>query len=193
MNDTTFITDTGASRHMVYSNKYLTDMVSHIASVTAADNDLLECREKVAYRDYFKNSLGQQIPVYLTYELHAPGLNINLFSITKRIDKPRIELKGMQQNLSILVNGVRIDFEKQLTYGTGKLYASDITPTSNKVETEYTIGEEAEFVIINFYKFHSMMGHPHNSVLKQTARANNVQLTGVQHRPRTIALRLISG
>jgi hypothetical protein len=30
-----------------------------------------------------------------------------------------------------------------------------------------------------------MMGHPHNAVLKETAKANKIQLTGVHHRPCT--------
>jgi hypothetical protein len=30
-----------------------------------------------------------------------------------------------------------------------------------------------------------MMGHPHNAVLKETALANKIQLTGVHHRPCT--------
>jgi hypothetical protein len=29
------------------------------------------------------------------------------------------------------------------------------------------------------------MGHPHNAVLKETAQANKIQLTGVHHRPCT--------
>jgi hypothetical protein len=37
----------------------------------------------------------------------------------------------------------------------------------------------------NFDKFHSMMGHPHNAVLKETAKANKIQLTGVHHHPCT--------
>jgi hypothetical protein len=63
--------------------------------------------------------------------LYVPGLNVNLFSTIKYIDKPEVKFKGTYQNLVLIINGVRIDFDKQLTYGSVKLYASDITPTIN--------------------------------------------------------------
>jgi hypothetical protein len=36
---------------------------------------------------------------------------------------------------------------------------------------------------MTFDKFHSLMGHPNNVVLKETARAHNIQLTDVHRRP----------
>jgi hypothetical protein len=38
---------------------------------------------------------------------------------------------------------------------------------------------------LDFNKFHDILGHPHNVTLKETAKANNIQLTGVHHRPCT--------
>jgi hypothetical protein len=75
--------------------------------------------------------------------------------------------------LVLLVQDVRIEFEKQLEYGTGTLYASDTIRTVHKQETAYDISE-GSLAIINFDKFHSMMGHPHNGVLKETAKANKI-------------------
>jgi hypothetical protein len=114
---------------MVYSKNYLTDMVPHIASITSGHDDLLECSEKGTYRGYFKNCLQKLIPVYLTDVLHVTGLNVNLLSMTKCINKLGIEFRGTHKNFVVLVQGVRIDFEKQLEHGTGTIYASDITPT----------------------------------------------------------------
>jgi hypothetical protein len=81
----------------------------------------LECTEKGTYRGYFMNSLGKRIPLYLTDVLHVPGLNVNLFSMTRCINKPGIYFRGAHKSLVLLVKGVRIDFEKQLVYGTGTL------------------------------------------------------------------------
>jgi hypothetical protein len=94
LNENTFIADTGASSHMVYSKKYLTDLVPYDASITAGHDELMKCTEKGAYRGYFKNALRKKIPVYLTNVLHVPGLNVNLFSITKCIKKPGIQFQG---------------------------------------------------------------------------------------------------
>jgi hypothetical protein len=75
----------------------------------------LICTEKGIYRGYFKNALGKKIPVYLTDMRHVPGLNAILFSLTKWIKTPGISFQGTHKNLVLLVKGVRIDFEKQLT------------------------------------------------------------------------------
>jgi hypothetical protein len=85
MNKTTFNADTGASSHIFYSKKYLTDLVPHIASITAGNDDRLECTDKGTYRGYFKNSLGKQIPVYLADVIHVSCLSVHLFSMTKCI------------------------------------------------------------------------------------------------------------
>jgi hypothetical protein len=47
MNDTTFIVDTGACSHRVYSKKYLKDVAPLAASITEGNEDLLECTIKV--------------------------------------------------------------------------------------------------------------------------------------------------
>jgi hypothetical protein len=60
LNENTFIADTGASSHMVYSKKYLTDMVPYDASITAGHDDLMKCTEKDTYKGYFKNTLGKR-------------------------------------------------------------------------------------------------------------------------------------
>jgi hypothetical protein len=142
---------------MVYSKKYLTDLVSYDASITAGNDDLMICTEKGTHREYFENTLGKKIPVYLTDVLDVLGLNGNLFSITKCIDKPGIQFQGTHKNLVLLVKGVKLDFEKEITYGTGTLYASNITPTVKQTESAYAITEGA-FATINLDKFHSMMG-----------------------------------
>jgi hypothetical protein len=38
---------------------------------------------------------------------------------------------------------------------------------------------------LDFNKFHDILGHPHNVTLKEAAKSNNIQLTGVHHRPLT--------
>jgi hypothetical protein len=38
---------------------------------------------------------------------------------------------------------------------------------------------------MDFNKFHNILGHPHNVTLKETAKAYNIQLTGVHQRPCT--------
>jgi hypothetical protein len=129
--------------------------------------------QKKVLDEVISRMLWKKIPVYLTDVLHVPGLNVNLFSITNCINKPGIDFQGTHKNLVLKVQGLRVT-----------LYASDITPKSKQVESAYAITEGA-FAIINFDKFHIMMGHPHNAVIKETAKANKIQLTGAHHRPCT--------
>jgi hypothetical protein len=45
------------------------------------------------------------------------------------------------------------------------------------------VSPEAANLAMTFDKFHSLMGHPNNAVLKETAKAHNIQLTDVYDRP----------
>jgi hypothetical protein len=91
-----------------------------------------------------------------------------LLSITKCITK-----HGVQFFLSI--NGTQIKFDKEIQHGTGKLFTIDIKPLSC----------EAAYQDLDFNKFHDILAHPHNITLKETAKANNIHLTGFHHRPCT--------
>jgi hypothetical protein len=73
------------------------------------------------------------------------------------------------------ISGTQIKFDKEIQHGTGKLFAIDIKPLSC----------EAAYLVLDFNKFHDILGHPQNVTLKETAKANNIQLTGVHHRPCT--------
>jgi hypothetical protein len=82
--------------------------VPYDASITAGHDDLMICTEKGTYRRYFKNDLGKKIPVYLTDVLYVPVLNVNLFSITKCINKPGMQFQGSPKNLVLLVKGLEL-------------------------------------------------------------------------------------
>jgi hypothetical protein len=94
LNENTFIADTGASSHMEYSKKYLTDLIPYDASITAGHEDLMKCTNKGTYRGYFKNAVGKKIPLYLTDVLHFPGLNVNLFLSQSVLTNQKYNFKG---------------------------------------------------------------------------------------------------
>jgi hypothetical protein len=45
------------------------------------------------------------------------------------------------------------------------------------------VSPEAANLAMTFDKFHSIMGHPNNAVLKETSKAHNIQLPDVHLRP----------
>jgi hypothetical protein len=65
--------------------------------------------------------------------------------------------------------------DKEIQHGTEKLFAIDIKPHSC----------EAAYLIMDFEKVRNILGHTHNVNLKETAKASNIQLTRVHHRPFT--------
>jgi hypothetical protein len=58
------------------------------------------------------------------------------------------------------------------------LYATDIKPIL-KQHPMKQIAPEAANLAMTFDKFHSIMGHPNNAVLKETAKSHKIQLTDV--------------
>jgi hypothetical protein len=77
--------------------------------------------------------------------------------------------------------GKHYKFDKELIHGNAKLYAADIKPIL-KQHPMKQVSPEAANLAMTFDKFHSLMEHPNNAVLKETAKSHNIQLTDVHHR-----------
>jgi hypothetical protein len=99
VNDTTFVDDTGATSHMVYSTKYLTDITPITRAITMGNDDRFQCTEKGIYRVFFKNKNEIDIPIVLQEVLHVPWLAVNLLSITKCITKQGVQFSANNRNL----------------------------------------------------------------------------------------------
>jgi hypothetical protein len=135
---------------------------------------LVPCTEKGTYRSFLKNRFREKnIPICLQDVIYVLNLTFNLLSITKCISKHGVQFTAKNSRLFLNIKGTQVKFEKELMHGSGKLYAADIIPSNG----------EAAYLIMDFDKLHIVMGHPHNVTLKDTAKANNIQLTGVHHNP----------
>jgi hypothetical protein len=69
-----------------------------------------------------------------------------------------------------------------LIHENGKLYAADIFPIGHQKRLQQLSPETAKLVM-TFDNFHSIMGHPNNAVLKETAKVHSTPLTDILHRP----------
>jgi hypothetical protein len=98
-----------------------------------------------------------------------------LLSIPKCITKQGVQFSANNQNLFLSISGTQIKFDKEMQHGTGNLFAIDIKPLSF----------EAAHSILYFSKIHDILGHHHKIFLNETEIADNIQLTGVHHRPCT--------
>jgi hypothetical protein len=88
--------------------------------------------------------------------LHVTWLAVNLLSITKFITKQGVQFSANNRNLFLSIRGTQIKFDKEIQHGTGKLFARDIK----------TLRCEAAYLLMDFNKFHNILGHPHNVTLK---------------------------
>jgi hypothetical protein len=83
--DQTFIADTGASSHMVYSMRDLTNIQEVDTKVTAGNNMTMKCTLKGDYVCYLQSE-GRNFRVTLKDVLYVPELNVNLLSIHNVLD-----------------------------------------------------------------------------------------------------------
>jgi hypothetical protein len=82
--------------------------------------------------------------------LYVHWLAVNLLSITKCITQHGVQFSANNKNLFLSMSGTQIKFDKEIQHGTGKLFEIDIKPLSC----------EAAYLVLDFNKFHDIMGHP---------------------------------
>jgi hypothetical protein len=87
---------------MVFTKKYLTNIVKINSKISAGNNDLMQCNEKGNYRGFLVNQWGSRVLVCLQDVLYVPGLNVNLLSIPTAIEKPNVTFSASSNNLSFL-------------------------------------------------------------------------------------------
>jgi hypothetical protein len=98
VNDQTFIADTGASSHMVYSKYYLTNIQEIDTRVTAGNNMTMQCTLKGHYVGYLQSE-GRQVWFNLKDFLYVPGFNVKLLSVTQYLRYPRVTFRGDSEGL----------------------------------------------------------------------------------------------
>jgi hypothetical protein len=174
LTDYTFITDSGASSHMVYSKKFLTNIEPCSTEATVGNDDIMQCTAKGTFRGHYVKDNGDKITLTLTDVLYVPDLSVNLLSITTCIGHKHVSLEGTSNYLALNFNGQQLKFGKELTHGSGKLYAVDIIPNYS---------HETALIAISYNKFHSMLGHPNHQTLQETAKHQGIILTDIPKDP----------
>jgi Reverse transcriptase (RNA-dependent DNA polymerase) len=174
LQDVTFIADSGASSHMVYSDLHLFDIEPIDTMVTVGNNSSMPCTSKGTYRGVSTNPDGSTVLITLYDVLYVPQLKVNLLSITKCMSNPSVTLFGSSTSLALQFGQHTLIFGKELLHGSGKLYATDIVPNPPSETTHLTLTYNA---------YHSMLGNPNSHVVCHTAKHHNVTLTNIHNRP----------
>jgi hypothetical protein len=159
---------------------YLINIQEVNTKVTAGNKMTMQCNLKGDYFGYLQSE-GRQVWVNLMGVSYVPGLNVNLLSVTQCLKYPGVTFGGDSEGLGLSFGGKKYRFDKELIHGNGKLYASDIKPIL-KQHPMKQVSPEAANLAMTFDKFHSIMGHPNNAVLKESAKAHKILVTDVLHR-----------
>jgi transposase InsO family protein len=166
LTDHTFIADTGASSHMVNNKKYLQDIRPFDITVSVGNDAEMRCDEIGTFNGYVEGEKGMRIPISLKDVLYVPSLRVNLLSITKCISSPNVTLFGSKFHMGINFQGHNVKFTKELSHGSGKLFAIDIIPNNTEIA----------LITMDFNHLHSILGHPNNYTLRTTAHHHNIHL-----------------
>jgi hypothetical protein len=79
----TFITDSGASSHMVYDEAMLVNVKPHDIMVTVGNDSKLKVLSKGTYHGHTIDDNGDKVNIKLQNVLHVPELSVNLSQLQK--------------------------------------------------------------------------------------------------------------
>jgi hypothetical protein len=120
----TFIADSGASIHTVYDETILVNVKPHDNMVTVGNDSKLKVLSKGTYDGHTIDDNDNKVYIKLQDVLYVTELSVNLLSVTKAVSQPGVFFVGSDQAFQMETEKKSFLFEKQLKYGSGKLYAA---------------------------------------------------------------------
>ena len=171
----TFIADSGATTHMRNSEHGMFDMVDHIVDIKVGNSQTMVSTKKGKFKGLAIQKNGQTKDLVLSDVLVVPALWVNLLSITKAIKHPNVELGSKRGLITLTMGEDRITFDKEINNGSGRLLGLDIVPRAGVASV---ITDNA---LMEYDQVHEILGHPHNAVVKATAKKMGIQLKGPEH------------
>jgi hypothetical protein len=91
-----------------------------------------------------------------------------LFSLSKILDNPTVNITKQDKTVAIHFGTQKVVFDKNINVGKGRLVGVDIVPISST----------SNIAMISFMDLHNRLGHPHETVVRATAKAIKIPLQG---------------
>jgi hypothetical protein len=154
-----FIADSAASSHMTFLLDGMYDLEDHRVPVTVGNKSKIYSEKRGKYKGKIVQKDGTTMELSLKDVLYVPGLLVNLFSITKAIEHPKVSLGSDGDLIKLLVGKKSILFDQVIETGKGRLLGVKFLPASEFVQVTQ---EESRMEID---KFHSMLGHPNEQIV----------------------------
>ena len=100
----TFIVDSGATSHMRCSKEGMSDLQTYKIPVKVGNAMSIYSEMVGTFKGKVLQKDGRIINIILKDVLYIPDLCINLFSLTKVLDNPQVDIKKEKQTMAIYNN-----------------------------------------------------------------------------------------
>jgi hypothetical protein len=173
MSSNTFIFDSGANSHMMHSKEGLTNLKPWKVPVKVGNAANIYSEMKGTYHGLVTQEGGRTVCITLEDVLYIPDLYINLFSMTKVLTNPSIDIKKEKGTIAFIINKhKKILFDKIIPVGKGMLIGVDIFPLIENLHT----------AIVDYQALRERLGHANDMKVAATAKQLGIKYTG-QPRP----------
>ena len=113
---------------------------------------------------------GTTYKVILEDVLYIPDLYINLFSLTRILNNPKIDIHKVNGTIALTYNNKNhVIFDRDIQVVSGRLLWVEIVPH---------IDDQYESAQMTYDTYHQRLGHPNEQYFHQTAKYYNINLTG---------------
>jgi hypothetical protein len=172
MSPNTFIFDSGATSHMMYSKEGLTNLKPWHVLVKVGNASNIYSEMKGTYYGLVTHEGGRTVRIILEDVLYIPGLYINLFSITKVLNNPSIDLKKDKRNVALIINkDKKILFDKTIPFCKRMLLGADTPPLIENLHT----------AVVDYQALHERLEHANDKKVAATAKKLGIKYTGQPH------------
>ena len=169
-----WIGDSGASGHMVNSDKNMFDCKEIDEEVEVANDDFMRATKRGKLAVYALNRAGQRKRFVLEDVQYIPTLGrYNLFSVTRAITRG-FKISNEGETIILSKGSNEIQFDHIIRTKTGFVGATSLDRTTPKDVTSRDKALRTEDVNV----FHRKMGHMNEAMTRKVAKNHGVELTG---------------
>ena len=158
-------------------NKGMFNIRSITSSIKLGDGSVLTAKYIGSKRVTVIQEDGTAVEVVLQDYKWVPGLVVNLFSITKSLDKGW-DIRNKGKFLYLKKNGVKIVFDQRLSTDKGSILGVEMIPRVKSAAESVAMLAMDRGQNIDIMKFHGIIGHANEITTKKTASFYGLTLTG---------------
>jgi hypothetical protein len=100
----TWILDSGATSHMRFSLDGMMDLVPWKSEITVGNKEVMYSEQKGTFKGAVVNEEGIEFYVTMEDVLYVPGIFMNLFSLTKALQNPKVGIKRVGRCIALSIS-----------------------------------------------------------------------------------------